>query len=279
MIPERPPASVLWRRAFAAVGLGLLPFAVSAAHHWHVTHDAVRFLFRYTPERFVHGAVWTLPLSALITAQAAHVGVAVGVMLLLMAPYLIMAGASRTIVRFFAGHVSCTLIMLVAIVTTSDAGWATATRLYAANDTGISAGLAAVGGAFVVLLSRTRARGFAVVVGAIPLYFYTYRVGSEAAPAVMADLEHLIAFAVGMAIEWRRPLRAWPERISRRDGRVDMTRSRDAPTRRSRIDRSGDAMRDGRRAACRRPPQGHLPSRGVSDPSLTTRPKPRRGKV
>jgi hypothetical protein len=232
MTPERPPALVLRRRAFAAVGLGLLPFAVSAAHHWHVTHDPVRILFRYTPERFVHGAVWTLPLSALITAQVARVGVAVGVMLVLMAPYLILAGALRTIVRFFAGHVSCTMIMLVAIVITSAAGWVTATRLYATNDSGISAGLAAVGGAFVVLLWRTRARGFAIIAFAIPLYFYTYRVGSEGAPAVMADVEHLIAFAVGMAIEWRRPRGAWPERNPTRDGSRRWTRARhvvDAP--------------------------------------------------
>src|SRR5262245_37819796 len=129
MTPERPPASTLCRRALLAVALGLLPFAVSAAHHWHVTHDAVRFMFGYTPERFVHGAVWTLPLSALITAQVARVGVAVGVMLVLVAPYLILAGAPRTIVRFFAGHLSCTLIMLAAIVVTSAAGWATATKL------------------------------------------------------------------------------------------------------------------------------------------------------
>jgi hypothetical protein len=217
MTSERPPASTLWRRALIAIGLGLLPFAVSAAHHWHVTHDAVRFLFGYTPERFVRGAVWTLPLSALITAQVTHVGVAVGVMLVLMAPYLILAGTPRTIVRFFAGHFACTLIMLVAIVTTSAAGWSTATRLYTTNDMGISAGLAAVGGAFVVLLWRTRARPLVLVALAIPLYFYTYRVRSEGASAVMADIEHLIAFAVGMAIERRWPLRAWPERDRRED--------------------------------------------------------------
>src|SRR5262249_8986157 len=124
MTSERPPPSTLWRRAFAALVLGLLPFAVSAVHHWHVTHGAVGYLFGYRPDRFVHGAVWTLPLSALITAQATRIGVAVGVMLLLMAPYLILAGAPRTIVRFFAGHLSCTLIMLAAIVVMRAAGWA-----------------------------------------------------------------------------------------------------------------------------------------------------------
>ena len=227
MGPERPPASTLWRRTIAAVALGLLPFAVAAVHHWHVTHDTVGFLFGYTPERFVHGAVWTLPLSGLITAEVARVGVAVGVMLVLMAPYLILAGVPRTIARFFAGHISCTLITLVAIVVTSAAGWATATRLYSTNDTGISAGLAAVGGAFVVLLWRTRTRWLAAVALAVPLYFYTYRIGSEVAPRVMADVEHLIAFAVGMAVELRWPLRAWPERSIAEDGRT--SRHRIAP--------------------------------------------------
>jgi len=185
---------------------------VAAVHHRHATRDLVGWLFGYTPERFTHGAVWTLPLSALITSQAAtRVGLAVGVMLVLMAPYLILAGVPRTILRYFAGHISCTLVMLVAIVVSSAAGWATATRLYSTHDTGISAGLAAVGGAFAVLLLRTRARWLAVLAFAIPLYFYTYRLGSETASAVMADVEHLIAFAVGVAVEWRWPLRAWPE--------------------------------------------------------------------
>jgi hypothetical protein len=211
---EHPPASTFSWRVVVVLACGALPFVVAAANAWHATHGAVRFLFRYTPERFVHGAVWTLPLSALITAKATHVSVAVGVMLVLMAPYLILAGIPRTIVRFFAGHISCTLITLVAIVVTSAAGWATATKLYATTDTGISAGLAAVGGAFVVLLWRTRARWLAVVAVGIPLYFYTYRLGSEPAPGLMADVEHLIAFAVGVAVEWRRPLRAWPERVA-----------------------------------------------------------------
>jgi hypothetical protein len=151
-----------------------------------------------------------LPLSALNTAEVTRVGVAVGVMLVLMAPYLILAGVPRTIVRFFAGHISCTLIMLVAILITSAAGWATTTRLYSTGDTGISAGLAAVGGAFVVLLWRTRARWLAVVAIAIPLYFYTNRIGSEVAPRVMADVEHLIAFGIALELHW--PRHAWPER-------------------------------------------------------------------
>src|SRR5262249_2986173 len=113
---ERPPASTLWCRAVAAVALGSLPFLVAAVHHRHATHGAVNFLFGYPPERFVHGAVWTLPLSALITARATHVGLAVGVMLVLMAPYLILAGVPRMLVRYFAGHVACTLVVLVVIV-------------------------------------------------------------------------------------------------------------------------------------------------------------------
>jgi hypothetical protein len=220
MPSARPPASTFWRRAIAAVALGLLPFVVAAVHHWRVTHRAVGFLFGYTAERFARGAVWTLPLSALITAQATRVGVAVGVMLVLMAPYLILAGVPRAVVRYFAGHVACTLVMFIVIVVSSTAGWATATRLYSTTDTGISAGLAAVGGAFVVLLSRTRARWLALVALAIPLSFYTYRMGSENAPRLMADIEHLIAFAVGVAIEWRWPLRAWPERDVTADRRL-----------------------------------------------------------
>ena len=197
-----------------ALAFSALPFVVAAIGHWDLAHDAVKDLSRYTPERFVHGAVWTLPISALITARVTHVSVAIGVMLVLLTPYVILAGFPRAIVRFFAGHVTCTLVTLVVIVTASAAGSATATKLYSTTDTGISAGLGAVGGAFVVLLWRSRVRWLAVAALAIPLYFYTYRVGSEAAPALMADVEHVIALVVGIAIEWRWPLRAWPERAA-----------------------------------------------------------------
>jgi hypothetical protein len=214
---ERPPASTLWRRAILALAFSALPFVVAAVGHWDLTHNVVKDLSRYTPERFVHGAVWTLPISALITARATHVSVAIGVMLVLLTPYVILAGFPRAIVRFFAGHVTCTLLTLVVIVTASAAGSATATKLYSTTDTGISAGLAAVGGAFVVLLWRSPVRWLAVAAFAVPLYFYTYRVGSEAVPGLMADVEHVIAFVVGIMIEWRRPLRSWPERVAAAD--------------------------------------------------------------
>jgi hypothetical protein len=210
---QRPPVSVLWRRALVAAVLVAFPFMVGAVNKWRFAHGTVRFLVGYTPKRFLHGAAWTLPLSSLINTTTNHVNVAIGLMFLLMAPYLILAGFPRMIVRFFAGHIGCTLVILVAIVVMSTAGWATATKLYSTTDMGVSAGLAAVGGAFVVLVWRTRARWLALPALAIPLYFYTYHMGSEAAPRVMGDIEHLIAFAIGIAIEGHWPVRKWPERI------------------------------------------------------------------
>jgi hypothetical protein len=213
MNTKRPPMSTLGRRALVAALLVALPFTVAVVNKWRTAHDTVRFLISYSPKRFLHGAAWTLPLSALINATVNHVSIAIGAMILLMAPYLILAGFPRMIVRFFAGHIGCTLVTLVAIVVTSAAGWATTTKLYSRSDVGVSAGLAAVGGAFVVLLWRTRVRWLALPALAIPLYFYTYRMGSEPAPGLMADFEHLIAFAIGIAIEGHWPLRKWPERI------------------------------------------------------------------
>jgi membrane associated rhomboid family serine protease len=194
------------------VGLVALPFVVAAANKWNTTHESVKLLVAYSPERFVHGAVWTLPLSALITATVTHVRLDILVMILLMAPYLLLAGVLRTIVRFFAGHIGCTLFILIAIVAGSAAGWATATKLYSTSDVGVSAGAAAVGGAFAVLLWRARIRWLALPALAIPLYFYTYRIATEPATALMADCEHLIAFAIGITIELRWPMRSWPER-------------------------------------------------------------------
>lgn len=212
MSTQRPPASVLWCRALVAVILVAIPIMVAELNKWSFTRTTVRFLVGYSPKRFLHGAAWTLPLSALINVTTTHMSIAIGLMFLLLAPYLILAGFPRTVVRFFAGHVGCTLAILVAIVVTSTAGWATATKLYSTTDMGVSAGSAAVGGAFVVLSWRTRARWLALPALAIPLYFYTYRLGTEAAPRVMGDIEHLIAFAIGIAIEVHWPVRKWPER-------------------------------------------------------------------
>ena len=206
--------STLGGRAIVAAVLAATPFSVAAVNTWHTAHATVRLLVAYSPKRFVHGAAWTLPLSALITATVTHVSLDIGVMVVLMAPYVVLAGVPRTVVRFFAGHIGCTLITLVVIVVTSAAGWATATKLYSTSDVGVSAGAAAVGGAFVVLLWRTPVRWVAVPALAIPLYFYSYRMGSELAPGLMADVEHLIAFAIGIAIEVRWPLRKWPERTA-----------------------------------------------------------------
>lgn len=212
MATGRPPGRVLTGRALLALGLGAFPFLLAELNKWHPAHGTVKFLTGYSPEHFAHGAVWTLPFSALITAKVSHVSVAIFVMVVLMAPYLILSGPARTAVRFFAGHVGCTLVAFVALVATSAAGWATATRLYRASDTGISAGLAAIGGAFVVLLWRTRARWLAVPAALLPLYFYSYRMSYEPPPRLMADLEHLLAFSTGALVEWHWPRRAWPER-------------------------------------------------------------------
>lgn len=210
--PGRPPLSTLARRALVMVALTAVPFTIAMVNQWPSAHSTVRLLTAYSPKRFLHGEVWTLPLSALITAKPTQVSLAIGVMILLMAPYLLLAGFPRTIVRFFAGHIGCTLLTLLVIAVTSAAGWAPTTKLYSTHDMGVSAGLAAVGGAFVVLLWRTRSPWMAIPALAIPLYFYTYRIGYEPAAALMADGEHLAAFAIGMAIEVFWPLRKWPER-------------------------------------------------------------------
>lgn len=208
----RPSYATLCARALTALAVIALPFVVAEVNTWHAAHATVRWLVGYSPQRLLHGAIWTLPLSALITSKIDHVRLDILVTTLLLAPYLILAGFPRTLVRFFAGHIGCTLVVLFTIVIASAAGWATASKLYSTSDVGVSAGAAAVCGAFVVLLWRTRLRWIALPALAVPLYFYTYRIFSEPPAALMADCEHLIALATGIAIEALWPLRAWPER-------------------------------------------------------------------
>ncbi len=139
---RRPPTTALCGRALAALVFISMPFVVAEANTRHSAHRVVSLLVDYSPQRFLHGAVWTLPLSALITSTLGHVRLDIAVTILLMAPYVILAGFLRTIIRFFAGHIGCTLVTLTTIVVTSAAGWATATKLYSTHDVGVSAGAA-----------------------------------------------------------------------------------------------------------------------------------------
>jgi hypothetical protein len=199
---SRLPVQV--RRIPVLVLVLAVPIAVGALERTATTHAFVNWLCSYSPSRLVHGAVWSLPASALLEAQPAKLGPNTLVPTLIFAPYLLWVGAGPAIRTFFAGHIVATLSAAGVILLGVLAGSGVAHELYVLRDNGVSAGLAAAAGALGVLLWYTRARPLAAVVLAVVLVLFTYRIASESLSATLADGEHLVAIATGAAVEIRR---------------------------------------------------------------------------
>jgi hypothetical protein len=170
------------------------------------THAAAHLLAGYSPERLVHGAVWTLPLSALLLPNVRMVGPTTVFTIAFLLPYALLRGPLRALVVFFTGHVVATLLVAVVAIGAQVAGWSTVAPLYRHLDFGASAGLAAVIGALAgVVFTRSRPTGgFALVVMAG--YFLAALVRSPGVVHGAAQAEQLLALGVGLALElwWSR---------------------------------------------------------------------------
>jgi hypothetical protein len=167
------------------------------------THDGVRALARYSPERLVHGAVWTVPLSALLLPNVRMIGPTTVFTIAFLVPYALIRGPIRAIVVFFAGHVVAILSVAVVAVGGHALDWATVAPLYRRADLGAAAGLAAVvGGLAGALLTRSRLAGVVVLAGAAGFFL----VALARSPGVVRDAEEaqqLLALGVGLLVERR----------------------------------------------------------------------------
>ena len=205
---------VLVTRACALALVLAVPLVVGGLERTPLTHGFVTWLCSYSPERLVHGAFWTVPASALLSAQPGKLGPDTIVPALVFAPYILWLGPGRALRTFFAGHIVATLTAAVCIVGGVIAGSAVAHRLFTMNDNGASAGLAAAAGGLGVLLWNSRWRALAVAVLGAVLLLFTYRIASESLSRTLADCEHLVAIATGAFVEIRRreagPRRAAP---------------------------------------------------------------------
>jgi len=197
-------SSTVRSRRFGGLALfvaGLL--AVEKLRTIPAFHSLIRFLFAYSPKRLVHGAMWTLPLSAFITAQPRALGTNTIVSFVALAPYVLLIGALPALRTYLVGHIVATLLAAIAIVVAVALGVHGSLALFHATDTGISAGLAAVGGALVVLLAR-RGRRLVPVVLAVGLFLlFTHRILVEGPTRFLSDCEHLVALSTGAALELR----------------------------------------------------------------------------
>jgi len=219
--PSRPPARgrvvnhaahaesesllrLLGVAAFLTIPVGLTLLGADGA-----THDAAHFLAGYSPERLVHGAVWTLPLSALLLPNVRMVGPTTVFTVAFLLPYALLRGPLRALVVFFIGHVVATLCVAAVAVGAHLASWSTVEPLYRHLDFGASAGLAAVIGALAgVLLARSRPVGVVALVAAAA-YFLAALVRSPGIVHGAAQAEQILALFVGLEVE-----RRWGREVS-----------------------------------------------------------------
>ena len=204
---RRSAAAQFGGRAVALAAFLAVPLTVGELHHLRATHSIITWLCAYTPARLLNGEVWTLPLSALIAARPDALGTNVVVPMIVLAPFVLAFGIVRPLRAFFAGHVVATLAAALAIGAGALLAVPEARTLLHTVDAGVSAGLAAAGGALAVALFHTRWRPLAVVVTAVLLAVFLHRIASEGPTELLADCEHVLAFATGVAVERARGAR------------------------------------------------------------------------
>jgi hypothetical protein len=203
--PAEPTTDPLLRflgfAALLTVPVGLTLLAVDGA-----THDAAHLLAGYSPERLAHGALWTLPLAALVLPHVRMIGPTTVFIIVFLLPYALLRGPVRALVVFFAGHLVATLTVGVAAIAVHLAGWSGVDHWYRHVALGPAAGLAAVvGGLAGVVVARSRPAGVvvaAVAAGSLLIVPATH-------PGVIHDADaaqRLLALAIGLLIElhWSR---------------------------------------------------------------------------
>ncbi|MGZ6994759.1 MAG: hypothetical protein ACXVIM_06075 [Acidimicrobiia bacterium] len=200
MNQERPSTDPLLRylgvAAFLTLPVGLSLLAADGA-----THDAAHLVAGYSPERLAHGAVWTLPLAALVLPNVRMIGTTTLFIIAFLLPYALYRGPVRALVVFFSGHVVAMVGVAIVAIGGHVVSWSTVAPLYRHLDLGASAGLAAVvGGIAGVLLTRSRPAGILVALAAVGSFF----VAPALSPGLFHDAvaaQHLVAFGVGLMIE------------------------------------------------------------------------------
>ncbi len=213
-IPTPRPRRSAGRRAVLIAtrlaGLLALIAAPSLVTTFSRSHSSfandVRDLCNYSPDRLLHGYVWTVITSGLVTPRLRNVHQVTFVGLAVLVPFVLLRGAWETVKVFFSGHIVSTLVIAVIVLPGAALGWQTAHTVAHTIDNGVSAGLAAVGGALAVVAWRWSRPLGAVLLAALAMFlggmliFKPFSFGRE-----IAGIEHFIAIAVGAFVEWCYP--------------------------------------------------------------------------
>jgi hypothetical protein len=200
-------AVLIATRLAGLVVLIAVPSAVTALAdaHTRLAHD-VRDLTDYSPDRLIHGHAWTVITSGVVGPRLRDVHEMTIVLVAVLVPFALLCGAWQTVKVFLSGHILSTLAIAVVVLPGAALGWHTAYTAVHTIDNGVSAGLAAVGGALAVVAWRwSRALGGFLLVAlaaflAGMLIFKPFSFGRE-----LSGIEHFIAVVVGAFVEWRYP--------------------------------------------------------------------------
>jgi hypothetical protein len=209
-VNQDPPGSQPLLRWLGVVGFLTVPVAVTLLYADGSTHDIVRFLAGSSPERLAHGAVWTVPLAALVLPNVRMIGPTMVFTIAFLLPYALLRGPLRALVVFFAGDIVATVAIAAAVIGGHLVAWSTVEPLYRHLDLGASSGLAAVVGGLAGALF-TRVRVAALVIGAGVAGWFAVALAES--PGVIHDaaaVEHMLALGVGLTVErcWGRHLGA-----------------------------------------------------------------------
>ena len=195
------------RRLIGSLAFLLIGVVWWQLDQWELTHRAIRWLSLYSPSRFAHGGLWTLPFSALLVGHIQLAGVTVTFFIAVVVPYLVLAGPARALVVFVVAHVGATMtaFAIIGVGVVVSAGWSH--RLWVQQDYGASAGLVGIAGAlFVVLCSQRRwlmVRLVGLVATAGTTAFFLHGVLAESGPGHgIVDIEHLLGLFIGGILEW-----------------------------------------------------------------------------
>jgi len=201
---ERSGPEVLLGRLTGLAIFLFVPTVVSVLAQNRSTRGAVQFLCGYSPERLVHGAIWTLPSSAFLLARLGTIGPTTILAAAVFMPFVLVSGVRKAALTFMVGHLVSTIVVLVVVVPAAALGWEVARHVYSAVDVGASAGLTAVAGAMCVMLARRRpAFGIGLGVALVGFFVVWEVIHGETAGRALADVEHLLAFATGIVVERR----------------------------------------------------------------------------
>ena len=195
------------RRLVGSLAFLVIGFVWWFLDQWDFTHAAIRWLSVYSPSRFSHGALWTLPFSALLVGHITLAGVTITFFTTVVVPYLVLAGPMRTFVVFVIAHVGATMaaFAIIGIGSVIGVGWGH--RLWVQHDYGASAGLTGIAGALFLLLCLQRRslalRPVGVFAAAATIAFFLHGVVAEGRPGHgIVDIEHLLGLFIGGVLEW-----------------------------------------------------------------------------